>query len=299
LTRTSGGGWAEKILYSFGGSPNDGAGPEGGLILDDSGNLYGTTYQIGGCSDSPSVECGTVFELIHHGGNWTEKILHNFANNGSDGFAPYGNLSWDAHGNLVGGTYWGGVGTNGIAFELTHARNGTWTENVLYSFSWRGISGGGPGGLTLDASGNLYGSAALGGSSYSGEVFELTPATGEPWTEATLFNFDIYSTGASPNGGLIFDNEGNLYGTDMYGGAGTGICYVWGGGTESASCGTVFKLTPTGGGNWTQAIVHSFGNGTDGQVPYAGLLRGAAGRLFGTTSAGGVNELGTVFEILP
>jgi uncharacterized repeat protein (TIGR03803 family) len=293
-----GGGWAEKVVHSFDGV-TDGEVPEGGLIFDVTGNLYGTTFGNAGLCTHGSGDCGVVFELTSHaGGLWTEKVLHQFSNNGLDGYAPYGNLLFDAAGNLFGGTYWGGTYNDGAVFELTPKEHSAWTEQVPYSFYWgKGISGGGPGGLIADAAGNFYGTTSLGGNTYSGAVFELTPAAGGSWTQTTLYNFDIYHTGAVTNASLLRDAAGNLYGTNQFGGAGAVVCLEFGGGTESASCGTVFELTPGSGGIWTQKTLHSFGSGTDGQVPYAGLILDSAGNLYGTTTAGGSSGGGIVFEI--
>jgi hypothetical protein len=101
------------------------------------------------------------------------------------------------------------------------------------------------------------------------------------------YSFDIYTTGATTNSSLIFDTAGNLCGTNQFGGVGTTMCLWFGGGNESASCGTAFKLTPAGDGTWTSTTLHSFGTGTDGQVPFAGVILDAAGNLYGTTSSGG------------
>ena len=294
LSPTTRGPWTEKVLHNFNDDGEDGCHPYAGLIFDSAGNLYSTT-QTGGSHGE-----GTAFELIPQtGGGWAEKILHNFNNNGTDGYTPNGGLLIDPTGNLYGGTYSGGAYSDGAAFELTPKTNGGWTEKILYSFYWgKGVNGGGPGGFVRDTQGNLYGATSLGGTTFSGAVFELSPAPGSSWTETILYNFDIYDTGSSTNGSLIFDDAGNLYGTNVFGGAGSAVCLMFGGGTESASCGTVFKLTQAGGA-WEETTLHSFGNGRDGQMPSAGLVRDALGSLFGTTSSGGASGLGTVFEIRP
>lgn len=300
LTPKAGGVWREKVLYSFAGA-SDGENPQGGLIFDSAGHLYGTTagqVNVNGCAWAPYVDCGTVFELMPHaGGGWTEKVLHSFSNNGTDGAGPYGNLLRDAAGHLYGGTYWGGTTGDGTAFELTPGQGGTWTEQVLYDFFYKGNAGGGPGTLVLDASGNLFGTLPTSGVAYSGEVFELTTAGGGNWTETVLYSFDLYATGATTNSSLVFDSKGNLYGTNVYGGGGTATCYSYGG-FRYASCGTVFQLTPAGG-SWNQTVLHSFGDGTDGQEPYAGLIHDGAGVFYGTTALGGAYGGGTVFELKP
>ena len=266
LTPIAGGGWTEKVLYSFG-NGTDGAYPEAGLIFDAVGNLYGTTYGGG------TYGTGTVFELTPTGGgSWTEKVLHNFNDNGTDGFYPYAGLIFDAAGNLYGTTSQGGTYGDGTVFELTPAAGGVWTEKVLYSFNANGTDGTAPqAGLIFDAAGNLYGTTNQGGTYLSGTVFELTPAGGGVWTETVLHNFNDNGTdGAYPYAGLIFDGAGNLYGTTD------------GGGTYFG--GTVFELTPAAGGSWTEKVLHNFNpNSTDGYEPYAGLIFDAAGNLYGTT----------------
>jgi uncharacterized repeat protein (TIGR03803 family) len=257
--------------------------PEAGLILDAAGNLYGTT-QWGGTST-----VGAVFELTPAaGGTWTEKVLHSFLNDGTDGVNPVAGLIFDGAGNLYGTTYQGGTYGDGTVFELTPAAGGTWTEQVLHNFNYDSTDGAGPhAGLIFDAAGNLYGTAASGGTYSYGTAFELTPAAGGTWTEKVLWNFGSGADGSYPQGGLIFDAAGNLYGTTTSGGA--------------HGPGTVFELMPAGGGTWSERVVHSFGNGADGSGPYAGLIFDAAGNLYGTTHQGGTYGYpgGTVFELTP
>ena len=275
--------WAaaeEKVLHSFSGGA-DGTYPYGGLIFDAAGNLYGTTTS-GGTSNT-----GTVFELTPAaGGTWTEKVLHSFSG-GTDGIHPYAGLIFDAAGNLYGTTDLGGAYGYGTVFELTPAAGGTWTEKVLHNFNNGGTDGTRPyARLTFDAAGNLYGTTYGGGAYNSyGTVFELTPAAGGTWTEKVLHSFGSGTDGLIPYGGLIFDAAGNLYGTTAYGG--------------TNDLGTVFELTPKAGGGWTEKVLYSFGDGTDGVSPLAGLIFDAAGNLYGTTQHGGTYNYGTVFEIAP
>jgi uncharacterized repeat protein (TIGR03803 family) len=289
LRPTTGGGWTETVLHSFG-NGSDGFLLYSGLILDVSGNLYGTTYWGG------KYAYGTVFELTPTGGgNWTEKILHSFAFNGTDGTNPVAGLIFDASGNLYGTTSGGGAYGGGIVFELTPAANGSWDEKILHNFNNNGTDGNNPlAGLIFDASGNLYGTTLDGpydiGVNYlGGTVFELTPSTDGSWTETVLYNFDGIGTNPyDPDAGLIFDSAGNLYSTTPQGGAG-----------PNDGDGTVFKLSPQAGGGWTEAVLHSFGNGTDGLNPSAGLIIDASGNLYGTTWQGGPYGSGTAFELMP
>jgi uncharacterized repeat protein (TIGR03803 family) len=224
LMPKAGGGWTEKVLYSFNNNGTDGKLPRGGLIFDGGGNLYGTTYQ-GGSSNG-----GTVFKLTPAaGGGWTETVLHSFGS-GQDGNTPMADLILDAAGNLYGTTFYGGANAFGMVFELTPGAGGSWTETVVHNFSNNATDGGFPSvGLVSDSSGSLYGATQKGGSLGYGVVFKLTPTTGGSWTETVLHDFGSSRDGVSPQGNLIFDAVGNLYGTTYEGGGG------WG---------TVFEITP-------------------------------------------------------
>jgi uncharacterized repeat protein (TIGR03803 family) len=297
LTPGAGGVWTTTVLHDFSYGGADGFSPSGSLIFDAAGNLYGTTSWGG---DGPClsqfnlVGCGTVFELSPKaGGGWSEKVLHNFGH-GTDGTFPVAGLAFDAAGNLYGVTYEGGTGSClrtgnpgcGIVFELTPEADGRWAERVLHNFT--GADGSWPvGSLILDASGNLYGMSNGGGAIGWGTAFELMRGPSGAWREKILYNFNQSGpSGAAPYSGLIFDASGNLYGTtSVYGTGGYG---------------TVFKLTPTAKGNWTETTLHSFSSkGHDGLGPLDSLIFDAAGNLYGTTSAGGTSVWGTVFEIKP
>jgi uncharacterized repeat protein (TIGR03803 family) len=308
LTPKQGGGWTEKKLhnfYSYGYNGKDGANPIGGLIFDAAGNLYGTT-ELGG--DYPcygDYGCGTVFELMPtEGGGWTEKKLHNFGN-GTDGTGPTAGLIFDAAGNLYGTTLNGGAYGVGTVFEMTPTEGGGWTERVLRSFgppNGNGRDGFAPyAGLVFDAAGNLYGTTREGGTYGYGTVFELTPTEGGGWTEKKLHNFNYNGTdGFYPQTNLIFDVAGNLYGTTYEGGD-----YPCPSIDGTHGCGTVFEMTPSGGG-WTEKKLHNFrNNGTDGTYPVSSLIFDGAGNLYGTTYYGGDYPCyyglgcGTVFELTP
>ena len=172
------GKWTEKVLHSFNGK--DGAGPAASLIRDAAGNLYGTTWE-GGAPGSAcfGYGCGTVVELLLNGGEWTEKVLHSFKQDGS-GYSLADSLTLDTDGNLYGTTYYGGADETGCAaygcgtvFELIR-NNGKWTEKVLHSFNE--TDGGRPwAGVIFDSAGNLYGTTVAGGAMDAGTVFEITP----------------------------------------------------------------------------------------------------------------------------
>lgn len=320
---------SESVIHSFAG--NDGSDPQGGLTLDASGNLFGTT-QNGGVS-ATCQGCGTVFELTPGPkGTWTETVIYAFG--ASDGIAPTGPLLLDRKGNLYGTTIVGGNSGGGSVFELSPGANGTWTEKILYNFTG-GVDGGTPfgGGLAMSSTGHLYGMTDLGGQYGYGTVFELVPADNGTWTEKVLHSFKQSNDGGNPAGGTpTLDAAGNLYGVAASGGLydygvvfqltpeSTGtwtyrVIYSFHGGSDgnSPSCnlifdragnlyGTatyaVFELTPKGNGNWVKKTLHTFGGGSDGSILLGGLVFDTLGNLYGTTNAGGYHR-GTVFELSP
>jgi uncharacterized repeat protein (TIGR03803 family) len=247
-------------LASFNGT--DGANPYGGLIMDGSGNLYGTTYGGGAHGD------GTVFELA--AGSSTITTLASFE--GTDGAHPFAALVMDSSGNLYGTTYAGGASNDGTVFELAH---GSGAITRLASFT-RTDGIGLYAGLVMDGSGNLYGTAVYGGAYGDGTVFELPAGSRTITTLASFNGID----GDGPYGGLIMDKSGNLFGTAVLGG-------------ELGGEGTVFELPA---GTRTITTLASF-NGTDGNGPYAGLLMDKSGNLYGTAAYGGDSRDGTVFEL--
>jgi len=275
LTRSSGTRWSERVLHRFlGGS--DGLAPSAGLIIDGNGNLYGTTESSGAPPDFNGG--GTVFELSPSSGRWTE-TLHNFWS--SDGGGPAGGVILDGSGNLYGTTAGGGTYGFGTVFKLAPLSGGGWQRNVLYSFK-SGTDGATPfAGLIFDSAGNLYGTTTYGGADSFGTAFELTPLSGGQWTEKVLYTF---ANGADPVAGLVFDATGNIYGTTVGGGSGGN--------------GTVFKLTPSSGGNWVETVIYNFTGGSDGGGPRAGLTWDAKGNLYGTTFYGAAG-FGVVFELSP
>jgi uncharacterized repeat protein (TIGR03803 family) len=297
LSPAAKGGWTIKSIYLFQPGTGDGQGPLGGLVMDSSGNLYGTT-QSGGtnlCTDDFDIfSCGTIFQLSPNGsGGWSEKVIYNFSER--DGYAPGFSLVMDSAGNLYGTAGRGGHsavnGVGGAAFELRRSGK-EWTYRVLHYFAMAGTQdGAAPSGpLVFDKAGNLYGETLLGGQSGGGTVFELTHTTGG-WKENILFSFGAggsEASGLQPNGGLIFDSAGNLYGTTYSGGIGYGF-------------GTVFELTPTNGGAWNETVLYDFlSNGDNEANPVAGLVMDSAGNLYGTTYWGGSTyRSGNLFELRP
>jgi uncharacterized repeat protein (TIGR03803 family) len=272
-------GWTEKTIYTFTGSA-DGGFPLGGVVMDKSGNLYGTAQGAGGAS-----YCGTVIELTPSAeGEWTETTLYSFNgyNEGGDGCSPRATLTLDANGNIYGTTGSGGPFNDGTVFELLppSAPGGAWTETVLLSFD--GTDGDTPtGSVVFDNAGNLYGTTDSGGSFNWGSVFKLTPTSGS-WSATSIFSFTSGDNGCNPNGGVVFDKAGNLYGTTDWCGA--------------DEVGTVFKLTPTVG-QWTMSRLHTFTGAIDGAEPYAGLTLDPQGNIYGATFLGGLFGEGVAFKL--
>jgi uncharacterized repeat protein (TIGR03803 family) len=319
---------AESVLYSFAGPlVGDGGNPEGKLIMDSAGNLYGTT-SLGGANNF-----GTVFKVSPTG---AETVLYSFAGGlASDGAYPQKDLVMDSAGNLYGTTSQGGAGGDGIVFKISAAG----TETILHSFAGSPTDGRAPmAGLMIDSAGNLYGTTDAGGvGAYDfGTIFTVST----DGAESILHTFTGID-GGNPRGNLIMDSAGNIYGTTASGGTATlltsgevymispsgtlsvlhhfigGITpeYTDGGyphaglvidrdgnlygttssgGTGANGEGTVFKVTAAG----METLLHSFAGGTtDGNAPYGGLLLDSAGNLFGTTGVGGANDTGVVFKI--
>ena len=293
------GRWKETVLHAFQSNARDGFFPITGLVFDGAGNAYGNTVRGG------AYNAGVVFELTPTAsGAWKEKILHSFSG-GSDGGIPGGHLIVDAAGNLYGTTEEGGnVNTAtctiygcGVVFKLAPASGGRWNEQVIYSFTNIGDGATPVAGLVFDAAGNLYGTAEGGGTATNcgcGVVFQLSKDTGGIWTQKVLYSFVAGSDGAYPSANVILDSVGNLYGTTYAGGLST-ICTPY--------CGTVFELSPSSGGGWTESILHAF-DGTDGCRPQSPLVQDGTGILYGTVpenDAGCTNggNYGAVFELSP
>jgi len=315
----------ETILHNFVGSP-DGALPYAGLFRDAAGNLYGTTYQGGASNDGVVFKidvAGTESVLHSFDGSdgyapWAGVVgdaqgnLYGATPATTSGsglgtlfeLSPSGKLTTLASLSAVLGTLrlkgaelYGtdsitGAYGEGAVFGF-NALNRTMT--VLYNFTG-GADGGTPqGSLTADSSGNLYGTTICGGSSPcsggNGVVFMLNPRTGE---ETVLHAFGGYPDGVQPNGQLVIDSSGNVYGVTAFGGSNP--CN--GGGI---GCGTVFKLTPPAapGGTWTETILHNF-TGDDGWDAQGGLTLDSRGHLYGVCFLGGTSSnSGTLFEVTP
>ena len=250
----------ERVMYSFTGGP-DGENPDGALLIDANGNLYGVA--LGGSAGN-----GVVFKLDRLG---TLTPIHTFQN-GTDGRGPYGDLIWDPAGHLYGTTTQGGLYGGGTVYELSPQQNGTWDETILYNFTG-GADGNYPvAGVIRDDDGNLYGTTQSGGTSGNGVVFKVDMHG----NESVLYSFTGGTDGGFPQADLVRDQHGNLYGTTLFGGV-PGGC---GGGP--GYCGVVFKLDTAG----RETVLYAFTGQADGQGPN-GLLRDQNGNLYGTTENGG------------
>lgn len=271
--------WDESILYSFidanGAQPYD----VGGLTFDPSGNLYGTTT-LGGSGDR-----GVVFELSRRQGGWTEETLYSFANSETS-YGAYGGVVLDPQGNIYGNLE-GGCDPDcvGTIFQLQNSGSG-WTQNIIYAFT--GNDGEFPfAGLIRDAEGNLYGSCT--GTSEGGvPAFELSPAGGGSFNYSVL-TYITGGLGLGPEGNLVMDSAGNIYGTNFAGGPNF--------------LGNVFKLTPSENG-WRYTDLYDFNGVNDGGYPRSNVVLDANGNLYGTASACGRYECstgnyGVVWEITP
>ena len=265
----------ESVLHSFTGNP-DGASPYAGLVMDNSGNLYGTT-ESGGVSN-----LGTIFQIDRNG---AETVLHSFAGQPSDGADPKAGLTLDPNGNLYGTTFSGGSAGFGTAYQLDTANS----ETVLYNFTGNADGGNPFGGLTRDTNCVLYGTTENGGRGIGenggrhlidgphgcckGVVYSLSGNS-----ETVVYTFTGGNDGGTPAATLVLSN-GVLYGTTLGGGPGHN--------------GTAFSVTIANG---TESVLHGFKGGADGASPGAGLLLNSAGVLYGTTQSGGHFQKGTVFQ---
>jgi uncharacterized repeat protein (TIGR03803 family) len=228
LSPAESGPWHETILHNFTNDHTDGWSPQSNLILDRSGNYYGTTF-YGGSSPAGG---GTVFRLSHSTGGWQASGLYNFTCR-SDGCSPYSGLAFDAAGNLYGTTVGGGDRTGeGVVYKLTRNGAGGWTESVIHTFTGNRDGMYPYGNPILDAFGNVYGTTLDGGGGTTdscadgcGTVYELSPGA-DGYTESILSRFGNGEAGGGPLAGLLMDSNGNLYGTAAFSGPhGAGVLF--------------------------------------------------------------------------
>jgi uncharacterized repeat protein (TIGR03803 family) len=272
--------WVETVLYSFQGG-HDGQHPTSAPVMDAAGNLYGVNINGGdgnpyGCLGFDGG-CGVVYQLAPSQGGWTENVIYAFTDDG-DGGNPAGDMVLDKFGNLYG-TGQVGSGAPGSVFQVSRTGSG-WTERVI---QWLQANSTGiySSGLIADSAGNLYGGTAGEGPGGGGTVYELVPGNGGWNIELLLVINGTYGGGPTE---LVMDAAGNLYGATVADGA--------------YGKGSVFKLTPSGGG-WTYTDLYDFTGGSDGQAPYGPLAIDGAGNIYGVVSHGSSGGYGAVFEITP
>ena len=267
-----------QVIYTFSGGP-DGAQPYAGLTIN-RGNLYGTTS-----AGNSGTNWGNVYELRNKGGGWIFSKLQFFDGTLSSRVAvgPDGTLYGASPNNIAGLPYGYIYNLKPPVSSVCMSIQCPWVSTVIYGFTG-GSDGGSPryGDLIFDQAGNFYGTTSVGGSGY-GVAYKMSPSGGG-WAEQPIYAFGGAPDGANPFGGLVFDNAGNLYGMTTQGG--------------SAGFGTVFELSPSGGG-WTEKVLYNFQGASDGDYPTAGLLLDQSGNLYGSTSDGGTGGGGTVFELIP
>lgn len=333
LTRSST-GWTQTVLYNFQGGTADGANPSGTLATDAAGNIFGTTtgggtgngivfeltpsggsyretvLHVFGTGQTPinsgvirdtagnlygetagggPASAGTIYELIHGSSGWTYRTLYGFLG-GNDGDFPSGGLIFGGPGILYGTTASGGGPANiGTVFELKRGAGGKWTESVIHGFTDTadGVNPEAP--VVKDSAGNLFGTTVFGGDTSCaggfgcGEVFELSPSGAGTWTKTLVHAFTDTPDGHAPMAGLTFNKAGHLFGTTSNGG--------------SSGTGCLFELVPQSGGAWTESVVYSFTNGSDGGFPSTPVIVNGAGNIVGTAQFGGTSTEGVVYEV--
>ncbi len=278
--RQYGPAWVLSPLANLGTYPTSRVtvGPDGTLYGSDGAGIYNLR--------PPATTSPTVFPV------WTETVIFQF--NFDDGDDPMGDLVFDAAGNLYGTSYDGGVVNTcsgglgcGTVYELSQSQ-GVWTNTRLYVLTGQSDGTNPMSGVLLDRAGNAYVTSSQGYYDFGaqwGAVFELTPSGQRSWTETTLHDFQDGS-GVVPVAGLISDSAGNLYGA---------TCATSGNGGG----GTVYQLSPSGGG-WSFNNLYTLSGGGSGRTgPQGKLVMDAAGNLYGTTYREGAYGKGSVFELTP
>jgi uncharacterized repeat protein (TIGR03803 family) len=279
----------ENILFSF--TETGSFWPQGSVVEDSKGNLYGATEGGG------TYGVGTIYELsppAQAGGAWTQTTIYNFLSWGSTGYVPSSDLIIDSTGALYGVTYYGGDSRClcGVLYKLVPPakQGGAWTQQVLHAFTSTGIDGRLPNAaIVINKQGTIYGVTQQGGTWDSGVIYQVEPGTGGTYAEAVLYSFGDNEDASTPNGSLVLDSTGALYGAAAAGGA--------------FNQGAVFKFIPPtkAGQKGTESILFSFGGTlSSGLTPIGDLVFDTAGNLYGVTVAGGdpVSD-GVVYQLQP
>ncbi len=267
-------------IHSFT-NKSDGGLPVSGVVIR-GGSLYGT-------ASSGGTFAGVVYQATPAGTAWRVSTLSFLTATGN---GPNSRALFGPDGHLYGTTVDGGIHTNdGNVYQLTPPATicktvfCPWTETDLHDFTIQDGANPTEGDLVWDQQGNIYGTTANGGQYGYGVVYEMMPSQ-NGWKVTPIYSFTGGSDGAQPAGGVVFDSNGNLFGTTFHGGS-------------SNNYGTVFELTYVPGTGWTEKVVYTFQGGSDGRYPAAGLIFDSAGNLYGSTFLGGDGQGGTVFELSP
>ena len=292
-------GYSLSYLYAFTGGRSGGKSPLSGPLIAANGTLYGTTADGGAVRCPSRTPCGLVYALTPSSGGYAFSVLYRFKG-GTDGATPAASLIADASGTLYGTTQLGGGNAAcpngcGTVFALSLSSKG-WMERVLYTFQG-GTDGAFPTqALLIDRHGDLFGTTATGGTQGLGVAFELTRSS-SGYTESVLHAFAGPPDGSQPSSALVEDRAGNLFGTTLFGGAGS--CTLGG---NPSGCGAVFELSGSGG-SVSETVIYSFQGPPDGFYPYGLTVSGE--KLYGTTYRGGVlmpcdfPGCGTAYELPP
>lgn len=289
VVRGANGTWTTNNLVSFSSGNNECEDGRCGVGFDPAGRLYATSneYQSGLGNN------GAVFYIGQRSiTDWYPLNLYSFKG-GGDGSGP---SMWFTFGqnDTIYGTTSGGGGSDsaGTVFMLQSNGQAQWHETVLYRFQNYPDGAYPYGGVIFGSDGNLYGTTAGGGASDAGTVFKLTHNSNGSWSETVLYSFQVGADASNPSGPVVFDSAGNLWGVGMDGQFGHGA---------------IFKLAPSGGGNWTESVVYSFTGGADGGLPFGALTLDSSGNVYGTTIFGGANPScsdspycgGVVYKLTP
>jgi uncharacterized repeat protein (TIGR03803 family) len=275
LTKSAG-TWNQTVIHAFTGG-DDGSGPGARVTVDRSGNVYGMA-PTGGTNGA-----GTIYKIHPHRGSWEFQVIHTFTG-GADGATGSAGRMLLGRSGLYGAATTGGLYGSGVVFELTPTAVGEWNFRALYSFHGQ-PDGSFPYGALLRApSGKIYGTTYYGGENGIGSVYELSPRLVGEWDGRVIYSFQTENDGNSPISNLVRDAAGNLYGTTSEGGLGSGI---------------IFKLSPIGGGQWTESVVHPFEGPPDGGFSYNGMVPDRFGSFYGATVHGGTDDDGCVYKFTP
>jgi uncharacterized repeat protein (TIGR03803 family) len=276
----SGGTWTQQVVHAFTGG-DDGSGPGARVTVDRVGNIYGMT-PTGGANS-----VGTIYKIHEVAGGWNFRVIHTFTGGDDGGSGSAGRMIL-RRGRLYGAATTGGAHGVGVIFELRPTAVGEWDFRSIYAFQGQPDGIFPYGALLFTGSGKIYGTTYYGGSGSCeggcGAVYELSPRRNGEWDERVIYSFQKGTDGNSPISNLVRDAAGNLYGTTSEGGLGSGV---------------IFKLSPIGGGQWTESVVHPFAGPPDGAFAYNGMVVDRSGNFYGATVHGGDNDDGCLYKFTP